>query len=80
VRRLKLSVITLLLLVALAWWLYAIQSQARSSPTWIEVDARPRTICYQGPPLRELANVQLWLGGPGVKLMQERELNLPRMD
>jgi hypothetical protein len=76
VRRLKLFMIASLLVLALAWWMDMIQSQAGGSRPWIEVYARPRTICYQGPPLRERVLVQLWPGGPGFRLTQERKIDL----
>ena len=53
-----------------------IQSEAEGSRPWIEVYARPRTICYQGPPLRERVLVQLWPSGPGFRLTQERKIDL----
>jgi hypothetical protein len=71
--------IAALLLIALDWWIDAVQSQVGSSRPWIEVYARPRAICYQGPPLRELVHLQLWPGGPGVRLMQERRIDLAQM-
>jgi hypothetical protein len=78
VRRLQFSVIVALLLVALVWCLYEIRTQARRSSVWIEVYARPVTICYSGPALRELVNVQLWPGGPVVMVKQVQEFKLPR--
>jgi hypothetical protein len=72
-------VLALLLLVASAWWC-AIRIQARSSHTWVEVHARPRATCYQGQPRREVAQVQLWPGGPGVRLVQERQIHLPALE
>jgi hypothetical protein len=76
VKRLKLFMIASLLVLALAWWMDMIQSEAGGSRPWIEVYARPRTICYQGPPLRERVLVQLWPGGPGFRLTQERKIDL----
>jgi hypothetical protein len=75
-----LCVITALLLIARAWMLCAIQSRVRSSPIWMEIYERPRAACYQGPPRREVVHVQLWPGGPGLRLMQERSIHLPRME
>jgi hypothetical protein len=75
-----LCVITALLLIAPAWSLCAIQSRVRSSRIWMEVYERPRAASYQGPPRREVVHVQLWPGGPGLRLIQERSIQLPRMD
>ena len=72
--------VTALLLIAPAWLLCAIQSRVRSSRIWMEVDVRPRASCYQGPPRREVVHVQLWPGGPGLRLLQERSIHLPRME
>jgi len=80
VRRIMLSVIALPVLVTFAWSLYAMPSQDRSSPTWIEVySGPPRISCSQGGnPPHELVNVPLWPAGLlGVKLMQEKQLHLP---
>src|SRR6516165_8396632 len=60
-------------LVALAWVWSAIPNRARSSLTWVEVYGRPRATCYQGPPRRVVMQVQLWSGGPGLRVMQERQ-------
>jgi hypothetical protein len=80
VSRWTLPAIALLLLVAIAWRSCAIRGQARSPRLWIEAYARPRAACYQGPPRREAVHVQLWSGGPGIRLMQERPFNPPPME
>jgi hypothetical protein len=76
-RKWKLATVAAVMLAALAWW--AIQVQSASSHVWIEFHARPASICYQGPPRRAVASVQLWPGGPGVTLMRQYHRNLNLM-
>ena len=81
-KRLIISLIALLLLVALVLSYHANQRQVEHSPTWIEVypPPQPRMSCTQGgKPPRVLVDVQLWPGGPGVRLMQEYQNHLGRM-
>jgi hypothetical protein len=72
-------VIALLLLAASAGWC-ATRSQARGLRTRMEVYARPVAACYQGQPRREVLQVQLWPGGPGLKVTRERQIHLPRLE
>jgi hypothetical protein len=76
-----LAVIAVVLLVAPIMWMCASRREVRNSSLWLEVDARPKaTSCYQGPPRQEVVNVPLWSGGPGIRLMQERQFHPPRME
>ncbi len=74
--RRKRSRIVLLLVLALSSCFYVLQSQARNHRIWLEGYARTAPVCYQGQPRHELADVQFWPGGPGVRLWQEREITL----
>ena len=74
-----LCAIALLLLIAMGGWLCWIQRCAESSRMWLEVQTRA-TSCYQGPPYREILNVRLWSGGPGLRLLQERQVRLRLME